>query len=128
MNTPITITPAELGGILIALCGAIIAVAGAVGVIIKAIDHFKKPNRMQDKRIGQLEADVKDIRQRLEKGDARFREDAKRMTDFEHDLQVSMKVVIESLQALTSHAIDGNNTEELRNSKKRLDDFLLEKI
>ena len=38
------------------------------------------------------------------------------------------RVIIESLQALTAHAIDGNNSQELKEAKKRLDDYLIKKV
>ena len=50
------------------------------------------------------------------------------MSAIEREVKTTNKVIIESLQALTSHAIDGNNVEQLKQSKKSLDDYLLDKI
>ena len=38
------------------------------------------------------------------------------------------KIIVESLQALTAHAIDGNNIEQLKNAEKNLNDYLINKI
>ena len=121
MNNPITITPQDIVNVILAFCGAIITISAAFAVIWKVIGYFKAPDKEQDEKIEALEKDVKEIKGRLEEGD-------KRMTDIEEGFRAVTKIIIESLQALTAHAIDGNNTEELKDSKKRLDAYLMNKI
>ena len=50
------------------------------------------------------------------------------MTQIETDVKEANKVIIEGLQALTAHAIDGNNTDNLYEAKRRLDDYLIGKL
>ena len=69
MDNPIMLSPHDLFNLFLAACGAIVAVAAAVTVIIKVVEHFKQPNKMQDQRIAGLEEDVKEIKERLAEGD-----------------------------------------------------------
>lgn len=128
MNEPIGITPAELWSVVLAVCGAIITISGAIAIIVNFVQKAKEPNKRQDKRIEALELSIKHINDRLERGDRHFISDAERMSNLEKEVKTTNKVIIESLQALTSHAIDGNNVEQLKNSKKALDDYLIDKI
>ena len=128
MDQPMTFTPHDVVNIILAVCGAIITISGAIAVIVKAVDKAKEPNKKQDERIEALEEGVKKINERLEAGDARFEADTKRMLALEGDMRETNKVIIEGLQALTAHAIDGNNSQELKDAKKRLDDYLINKV
>lgn len=128
MTEPIGITPAELWSIVLAVCGAIITVSGAITVIVNFIHKAKEPNKIQNERIDKLEEVVETINDRLERGDRHFLSDAERMSSIEHEVKTTNKVIIESLQALTSHAIDGNNVEKLKQSEKTLNNYLINKI
>ena len=128
MTEPIGIAPAELWSIVLAVCGAIITVSGAIAVIVNFVHKAKEPNKIQNERIDTLEKNVKEINDRLERGDRHFISDAERMSSIEHEVKTTNKVIIESLQALTSHAIDGNNVEQLKQSEKTLNNYLINKI
>ena len=128
MTEPIGITPAELLSIVLAVCGAIITVSGAIAVIVNFVHKAKEPNKIQNERIDKLEEDVETINDRLDRGDRHFLSDAERMSSLEHEVKTTNKVIIESLQALTSHAIDGNNVEQLKQSEKTLNNYLINKI
>ncbi len=128
MNEPIGLTPAEVWQLILVICGAIITVSGAISVIINLANKAKEPNKMQDQRISALEEKVSDITDRLEKGDRHFDSDQERMDALERAMKETNRVIIESLQALTAHAIDGNNSQELKEAKKRLDDYLIKKV
>lgn len=125
MDNPIVITPQEIVNLVLAICGAIITISGAGTIIIRAIAKAKEPNKKQDERIAALENHVKQIDDRLKQGNKRFETDTERVDELENDMKESNKVIIESLQALTAHAIDGNNTQELKEAKKQLTEYLL---
>lgn len=127
MEHPITITPQEIINTFLALCGAIITISAAITVIIKAVEKLRQPNKKQDERLDKVEQDIKSIKERLRDGDHQFYLDTERMGKIETSQKEINIIIIESLQALTKHAIDGNDVESLRESKKRLDDFLTEK-
>ena len=128
MTEPIGITPAELLSIVLAVCGAIITVSGAIAVIVNFVHKAKEPNQIQNERIDKLEEAVETINDRLDRGDRHFISDDERMSSLEHEVKKTNKVIIESLQALTSHAIDGNNIEQLKQSEKTLNNYLINKI
>ena len=128
MNEPITFTPHELVNIILAVCGAIITISGANASSRRAGEKAREPNKKQDERIAQLEQDVKKINERLQLGNVRFQSDAERVDTLEKSVRETNKVIIESLQALTAHAIDGNNIDDLKEAKKRLDDYLINKV
>ena len=64
---------------------------------------------------------------RLELGNKRFEHDTNRVDNMEVNMKSAVVVIIETLQALTTHAIDGNNMDELRKVDKQLRDYLLDK-
>lgn len=128
MDQQIVFTPHELWNMILALCAAIITISTAITVIIKAVEKAKEPNKKQDERITALEESVKKINERLQLGNKRFESDAGRVDDIECNMKSTNKVIIESLQALTSHAIDGNNIQELKEAKKSLDEYLINKM
>jgi septal ring factor EnvC (AmiA/AmiB activator) len=128
MNTPITITPYELWNIIIGICAALITISGAVMVIINVANKAKAPNKKQDERIDKLEADVKQINKRLDDGSKHMNQDDEQIRQIEANMSATNKIIIESLQALTSHAIDGNNIQELRDAKRNLDEYLINKV
>ena len=127
MNEPITMTPLELWNIFMAICGAIVAISAAVAVIIKVINHFKAPDKKQDQRITDLENGMQDIKKRLDDGDRHFKEQDEHMKQMEASQKRWEKVMIESLRVLIEHGIDGNNIEGMKEQKKEIDAYLLER-
>ncbi len=127
MDTPIMLTPHDLWNIILAVCGGIVAISAAFAVVIKIVDHFKTPDKLQNQRIEILETEVTDIKLRLKEGDKHFEAQDKWMKEFEDGMKKREKLMIESLQCLISHAIDGNNLDELKSQKHSIDKYLLEK-
>lgn len=128
MTDPIMLSPADLWQFVAAICGAIITLSGAGAVIANIIHKAKEPNKKQDERLTALEEQVKKIEDRLQLGNKRFESDADKMCALEQSMKNTNKIIIESLQALTAHAIDGNNIDQLRNAEKALNEYLIEKI
>ena len=125
---PIVINPTDLWQVILAISGGIITLAGAGGVVASVIHKAKTPNQKQNERLDKVEDDIKKINARLEEGCKRFETDAKKMDDLEKTMRDSNKVIIESLQALTAHAIDGNNIDKLKTAEQTLNDYLIGKI
>lgn len=128
MNNPIMLSPQDIVSIVLSVCGALITLSAAATVIIKLATKAKEPEAKQNERISALEEEVKRINIRLDDGDEHFRMDAEKMEKLESTMKETNKIVIESLRALTAHAIDGNGTEALKESKQRLDDYLLNRL
>ena len=128
MPDQITMTLSDLWQFFMIAAGAIITLSGAGAVIANIVHKAKAPNKKQDERLAALENDVKDINERLELGNRRFESDANKVTKLEQTMKTTNKIIVESLQALTAHAIDGNNIEQLKQAERSLNDYLIEKI
>ena len=125
---PIIINPVDLWQVIVAVCGGIIALSGAGGVIYGLVNKAKSPNVKQNARLDALEEDVKKINVRLDFDNNRFADDSDKMREIEAAMKVTTQIMIESLQALTAHAIDGNNIDQLKAAEKSLNSYLINKI
>ncbi|MBQ6441052.1 MAG: hypothetical protein IJJ13_00465 [Lachnospiraceae bacterium] len=135
MNQPIMCTPKEIVDTLLAICGAVITISAVFTIVLKAIQKVKEPDKKQNERIAALEGrvDEHDVRfnkveDRLRLGNKRFEADAARQDSMETGLAISVSVIIKTLQALTKHALDGSNTEDLKEAQKELDEYLTDNL
>ena len=101
---------------LVTLCSSFTCICIAVGWVIKIVAGLRQPEVNQNARIEALENDIAEIRSCLGNDNNRIR-------SMEH----GNRIILESLQALINHAIDGNNTEELRAKSKDLNTYLYDK-
>lgn len=135
----IVITPKDLWQVVVAVGAGIVTLASAGGVITGAIRKAKSPNKVQNERLDKLEDDMKKtnehidnevgkINSRLELGNKRFEADSKKTCSLEEAVKETNKVIIEGLQALTAHAIDGNNIDRLKHSEEALNKYLRENL
>lgn len=135
----IVINPQDLWQVVVAVGAGIVTLAGAGGVITSAIRKAKSPNKIQNERLDSLEKKMKEtdekietevskINSRLELGNKRFQADAEKTCSLESAVKETNKVIIEGLQALTAHAIDGNNIDRLKHSEEALNQYLRENL
>lgn len=94
----------------------IIQAGTVVGLIYALLKFAGTPNETQNERLTKLEAWKEKVDERLEKGDDNF-----------NQTREANRVTQEALLALLSHTIDGNNTEELKQARKSLNDYLIKK-
>lgn len=124
MNDPILFTPQDIINAILAICGAITAVAAATAVIVKIVASIKRPNQIQDQKIAQLEKDVEEIRDEMkenkEKAEDRFENTKKHIKAAEEANAVTQRALL----ALLSHAINGNDIDNLRKAKTDLESYL----
>jgi len=104
------------------------AVAAAVAIVAKLIQKWRTPNKKQNEKLEDHDKRIERIEQRLEEGNRQFEADNKRASELEEDLRATTRMIIESLQALMAHALDGNNTDELSAVKKQIDNYLIKRI
>lgn len=128
MEQTITFTLGDLYGFILGVCGLIAAIAAAVAVVAKLIQKWRMPNKKQNERLEEHEKRLKEIETRLDEGNRQFKADNERTSELEEDLRATTRMIIEALQALMAHALDGNNTDELSVVKKQIDNFLIKKI
>lgn len=128
MDEVIQFTTRDVFNLVLAISGAIVSVSAAVTVIAKVFEKIKAPDKKQNERIAALEGAVIKINSRLDDGSKHFAADSKRIDDLEESMKATNRIIIESLQALTAHAIDGNNTQELKDVKKSLNNYLINMV
>lgn len=102
---------------LIAICAAVVTVSGAIGAIVKLITFLRKPEVKQNENIHELTG-------RMDSVDGKLAKDKERLDD----LETGLKYTLESLLALLTHALDGNDIEGLKKAKKHLNDYLISKV
>ena len=102
---------------LIAICAAVVTVSGAIGAIVKLIRWFKRPEVRQDENINKLTSRMDGVEDKLLKDKERL-----------EDLETGLKYTLESLLALLSHSLDGNDIDSIRKAKKHLNDYLIQKV
>lgn len=110
----ISFTPAQLFAGFLALCSAIVCIAGALSAITNAANKAKEPETKQNERITKLE-------DRVAKHDAMFAKDNVRLESIEEGNRTTQKAIL----ALLSHGIDGNEINALKEAKKDLENYLI---
>lgn len=91
------------------LCTGIITIGGAGAIIASVYRWSKNPDKERDEK--------------LKKHGELLDNDNKRLKELEE----SNKIIMQSMLALMSHAIDGNHTEQLKKAKDELQNYLITK-
>jgi len=123
MNNTVTFTPAELVSIILAVCAAIITISAAIGVITKALDKTRAPEREQNNRLEAIEHRLDEIDKTIVTFREYFTNDDNRFKAIEK----SNKVTQSALLALLKHSLNGNDTEALKTAERALEDYLIDK-
>ena len=112
MDTIIAFTPAQV----LAFCSAIVVISGAVHVLINLFSRLSAPTKLQNTRLDQID-------KKLERYDGLLKRDLIRFENVDEANRVTQRAIL----ALLSHGIDGNNTDELKNARKELQEYLIKR-
>ena len=104
-----------------------VAVVGVVLTVLNIIDKIISLKNSALEPQVKLEERVSDLEKQVKKHDEYFDKDKKRLDDIEHEVKRVNTIVIKSLQALTEHALDGNNNDKLHECAKEMNDYLLDR-
>lgn len=107
------ITVRDAVTIILAACGGIITIGGAITVIAGWISKMKSPEKAQDERIAQLEV-------RLEKIEARNAVYDKELSRITETLALIMKAQFATL----GHAINGNDIDTIKKVQAEMQEYL----
>lgn len=110
------ITAENIWAIVAWTAAALVLLANAGEKVVKIVKAIKAPDAAQDDRLANLESDVAKIKGYLEN-------DKKRLDT----LSEGDKVTKHAILALLGHGIDGNNVDEMKKSKKELEDYLIDR-
>ena len=123
MDNVISFTPAQIFAFVLALCGAIVSISAAIGVIAKAIDKARAPENEQNKRLDDCEKRLNAFDEVVVKFREYFDNDDKRFKAIEK----SNKITQSALLALLKHSLNGNDTTSLKEAEKSLEEYLIDK-
>ena len=123
MNNVITFTPAQIIALVLSICGAIVTISAAIGVIAKALEKAKAPEVEQNKRIDDCEKRLKAHDEIIEKFKEYFDNDDRRFKEIEK----SNKVTQSALLALLKYSLNGNDTDSLKKAEESLESYLIDK-
>lgn len=111
-DTAITFTLSDV----LWLCGAVCTIAAAIAVFYRAIAKAHEPEHIQNTRLDALEQQVKKFAEYLDR-------DNRRLNAVDEGNRITQRALL----ALMSHAINGNDIDELVKAKKSLQDYLIDK-
>lgn len=123
MDNAITFTPAQIIAFVLALCGAIVTISAAIGVIAKALDKARAPEKEQNERLNAHEKRLNAHDEIIEKFKEYFDNDDRRFKEIEK----SNKITQSALLALLKYSLNGNDTESLKRAEESLENYLIDK-
>lgn len=110
---PYAIAGIVVGGIL-ALCGAITTIGGAVEKLAKVVKAARAPNVEQNVRLEDLDSRLTDVERKLENDKTHL-----------DNIDAGNRVTQLALLALLDHGIDGNNIDQMQHAKEELQNHLI---
>ena len=123
MDNVISFTPAQLIALIIGICGSIVTISAAIGVITKALEKARAPEAEQNSRLDDHEKRLNALDEVIEKFKQYFDNDDKRFAAIEK----SNKITQSALLALLKHSLNGNDTESLKAAEKSIEEYLIDK-
>ena len=102
-----TFTLMQLWQMFLAMCGSVATIAGAAAVIYSIYKKAKQPDTERDETLAKHSELLDNDNRRLK------------------ELEDSNKIIMQSMLALMSHAIDGNHTEDLKQARDDLQKYLI---
>lgn len=103
-----------LGGMVMAVAGIVNTLGSAVEKVAKAVKAAKAPEESQNERLKKVEADIKEIKGKLDKDKERLDDSAK-----------ANHVTQEAILALLEHGLHGNNVQQMTTAKNNLEKYLI---
>lgn len=113
----------EFWTILMACCSALITISAAAAVVINAIKKLKEPENIQNKKLEDISKKIDSIEARLKIHEEYFNNDNRRISSIEEGNRVTQKALL----ALMSHAINGNDVDQLKKAQDSLKEYLINK-
>jgi ABC-type Fe3+-citrate transport system substrate-binding protein len=123
MDNIISFTPAQLIALILAVCGAIVTISAAIGVIAKVLDKARAPEKEQNKRLDEHEKRLNAHDEIIERFKEYFDNDDRRFKEIEK----SNKVTQSALLALLKYSLNGNDTDSLKKAEESLESYLIDK-
>ena len=123
----ITFTPSELVAFIGTIAGVCAGIATITGFIVALVKKWKAPEVEQNRRIKALEDENKEMRAEINLLKECRNTDKQNENEKFNEIDKSVKVLLRCMQALLAESLGDNDTEAIRDAKKDLDNYLLEK-
>ena len=123
MDNVISFTPAQLIALILGVCGAIVTISAAIGVIAKALDKARAPEKEQNKRLDEHEKRLNAHDEIIEKFKEYFDNDDRRFKEIEKSNKVTQSAIL----ALLKYSLNGNDTDSLKKAEESLESYLIDK-
>lgn len=94
-------------------CAAVTTVSVAINWILKAVERLKKPNAEQNKRLSELEQNVKTDREKLDKVD-------KQLVNIKQTSILTMEAVLALLEN-----VEAKDNVNIKKAKKDIQEYLI---
>lgn len=109
-------TLSDLFAVVTWVLGGVILLRNGGNAILDIIRAIKAPNDEQDRRITELEGEMKTVKKCLDNDNKRFK-----------TLEDGNRVMIMAQLALLDHGLDGNNIKQMEDAKKGINLYLASK-
>lgn len=123
MDNVISFTPAQFIALILGICGAIVTISAAIGVISKVLEKARAPETEQNNRLDTIDRRLDDIDKTIATFREYFTNDDNRFKAIER----SNKITQTALLALLKHSLNGNDIDALKEAEKSLEEYLIDK-
>ena len=104
----------ELWNYISIACVIITTLGGAGAIVISVINYFRAPDKKRDDTLKEHEEKLDNDNRRL-----------KVLEQKQIEMEEAQKVLMHSMLALMSNAIDGNHKEQLKQARDDMQDYLI---
>jgi SpoVK/Ycf46/Vps4 family AAA+-type ATPase len=116
MDKPIMMSTQDVVNVILATCAALVTISSAIAVIMRFVARIRQPEKDQDARLTKVEDDIKKIQHCLSIDKARL-----------DNIEYGNTITQEALLALLDHALNKDDTETVKQAKKKLEKYLIDK-
>ena len=128
MNQPIVFTPADVIQMVSTVAALIVSVNAAVLVFVSLHKKAHHPEEVQNEKILSLEDRMDRLERKHDALESTVDSSIKKFEAISEGSLIRQRLMIKSLQALSEHAIDGNNIAQLQKSVENLNEYLLKNM
>ena len=128
MNQPIVFTSADVIQMVSTVAALIVSVNAAVLVFVSLHKKAHHPEEVQNEKISSLEDRMDRLERKHDALESTVASSIKKFEAISEESLIRQRLMIKSLQALSEHAIDGNNIAQLQKSVENLNEYLLKNM
>ncbi len=121
MHEPIAFTLSQLSSTIINICGLMISINAAVGIVVKVMNFLGKPEKKQNDTIAELTSRVHLIEEDQKLINQYITSDSMRIKAIEEGNRITQRALLE----LLSSALNDSNGESLEQTRRDLQNYLI---